>query len=115
MMAGYFFHDVNAKLNYDFGDKNKLYISGYFGRDKFYMSERDIDYVQKAGLFWQNGTGTVRWNHLFTHKIFSNLSFIFSDYTMKIYSKQKTIPRYTICIIPQESETIRLNTTLRMS
>lgn len=89
MMAGYFFHDVNAKLNYDFGDKNKLYISGYFGRDKFYMSERDIDYVQKAGLFWQNGTGTVRWNHLFTHKIFSNLSFIFSDYTMKIYSKQK--------------------------
>lgn len=89
MNAGYFFYDFNAKLNYDFGDKNKLYASGYFGKDKFYMSEKDYNLNMKAGLFWQNATGTIRWNHLFTNKIFSNLSFIFSDYTMKIYTQEK--------------------------
>ena len=87
--AGYYFYDLNAKVNYDFGDKNKLYLSGYFGRDKFYMSDQSEDYVNKAGLFWQNGTGTLRWNHLFTNKLFSNLSYIFSDYTMQIYMKEK--------------------------
>lgn len=87
--VGYYFYDLNAKLNYDFGDKNKLYVSGYFGRDKFYMSNKERDYNTKAGLFWQNGTGTLRWNHLFTNKLFSNLSYIFSDYTMKIYMKEK--------------------------
>lgn len=88
LSAGYYFYDLNAKLNYDFGDKNKLYVSGYFGRDKFYLSEKEKDYSTKVGLFWQNGTGTMRWNHLFTNKLFSNLSFIFSDYTMKIYMKE---------------------------
>jgi len=87
--TGYYFYDLNAKVNYDFGDKNKLYVSGYFGRDKFYMSDQSEDYLSKAGLFWQNGTGTLRWNHLFTNKLFSNLSYIFSDYTMKIYMKEK--------------------------
>jgi hypothetical protein len=70
LSAGYYFYDLNAKLNYDFGDKNKLYVSGYFGRDKFYLSEKEKDYSTKVGLFWQNGTGTMRWNHLFTNKLF---------------------------------------------
>lgn len=87
--TGYFFYDLNAKLNYDFGDKNKLYVSGYFGRDKFYMSNYEKDYSSKAGLFWQNGTGSLRWNHLFSNRLFSNLSYIYSDYTMKIYMTEK--------------------------
>ena len=83
--GGYFFYDLNAKFNYDFGDKNKLFISGYFGRDKFYMKMKDSYEDSEMGLFWQNGTATARWNHLFSNQLFSNLSFIFSSYNMKIY------------------------------
>ena len=97
-MAGYFFLDLNAKFNYDFGDKNKLYVSGYWGRDKFYMSGKELDYddnyTYKAGMYWQNGAAIARWNHLFSNKLFSNLSFIFSDYTMDIYSKQSYLDEF---------------------
>jgi outer membrane receptor for ferrienterochelin and colicin len=86
---GYYFYDLNAKVNYDFGNKDKLYVSGFFGRDKFSMSSKYNEDSHKSryesGLFWQNGIATVRWNHLFFSKLFSNLSFIFSDYTMKIF------------------------------
>ena len=91
--AGYYFFDLNAKFNYDFGDKNKLYVSAYFGRDKFHLEEFFKDEGEKEkykmGLYWQNATATARWNHQFTSSLFSNLSFIFSDYTMDIYDKYK--------------------------
>lgn len=93
--AGYYFFDLNAKMNFDFGRKDKLYISSYFGRDKFHISEsiRNDGIVMsdkyKAGLFWQNATATARWNHVFSNKIFSNMSFVFSDYEMNNYVKYK--------------------------
>lgn len=87
LSVGYFFFDLNGKLNYDFGDKDKLFISGYWGRDKFYMNEKWDDEINKMGLYWQNGTASVRWNHIFSNKLFSNLSFIFNDYKMDIYNK----------------------------
>ena len=83
---GYYFYDLNAKFNYDFGDKDKLFVSGYFGRDKFYMriKEKSDEGSQKiiSDMYWQNGIATIRWNHLFFNKLFSNMSFVFSDYTM---------------------------------
>ena len=91
--AGYYFFDLNAKFNWEVNPKNKLFVSAYFGRDKFHMSdtysEPNSKYKEtnKMGLFWQNATATARWNHLFTNKIFSNLSFIFNDYKMDIYDK----------------------------
>ena len=92
--AGYYFFDLNAKFNYDISDKNKLYVSAYFGRDKFHLEEYDNTDGEKdkykMGLYWQNATATARWNHLFTSNLFSNLSFIFSDYTMDIYDKFKS-------------------------
>jgi len=92
--AGYYFYDLNAKVNYDFSPRNKVYLSGYFGRDKFHVTTRDYydnndNYQSKAGLYWQNATGTLRWNHLFTSRIFSNTSLIFSRYNLKIYSLEK--------------------------
>jgi len=87
--AGYFFYDINAKVNYDFGNKNKLFLSAYFGRDKFYAEELE-DNSSKNGLYWQNATTTLRWNHLFSNKIFSNTSVIFSDYTLKLYAEEKS-------------------------
>ena len=72
-----YFYDLNAKLNYSFGDKDRLYVSGYFGRD-----------VLKAGnsfgLDWGNATGTIRWNHIFSNKLFSNTSFIVSNFNYNI-------------------------------
>lgn len=88
--AGYYFFDLNGKFNYNISAKDKIYVSAYFGRDKFHLAEswRDEGDMEKfgVGLFWQNATATARWNHVFTNKIFSNLSAIFSDYKMNTYS-----------------------------
>ena len=89
--TGYFFYDFNAKINYDFGRKNKLYLSGYFGKDKFYINEYKDSYKENTGFRWGNATGTLRWNHLFTNKLFSNASAIYSNYSFGIYDKYKDI------------------------
>ncbi|WP_031428873.1 TonB-dependent receptor [Flavimarina sp. Hel_I_48] len=68
-----YFYDLNTKVNYKVNDNNNLYLSGYFGRDVFDISER---FVNTYG----NTTLNLRWNHLFSDKIFSNLSLIYSDY-----------------------------------
>lgn len=68
-----FFYDFNAKINYKINDKDKLFISGYFGRDKF-------DFAGLFGNSWGNKTATIRWNHLFNKKLFCNQTFIYSDF-----------------------------------
>jgi len=70
--SAYFF-DLNTKLNYNINDKNSIFLSGYFGRDVFSVSE---SFVNTYG----NAVGNFRWNHLFSDKLFSNLSLIYSDY-----------------------------------
>lgn len=87
---GYYFYDLNAKINYDFGRKNKIYLSGYFGNDKFSMKTNNNYYNHDIGFRWGNGTGTLRWNHLFTNKLFSNTSAIFSNYTFRIFDIYQT-------------------------
>ncbi|HUX55813.1 MAG TPA: TonB-dependent receptor [Bacteroidales bacterium] len=67
-----YFYDLNAKLNYKIDDNNRIYLSGYFGKDDFGF--RDI------GMGWGNSTGTLRWNHLFGNKLFSNTTLIYSNY-----------------------------------
>ncbi|WP_128547571.1 TonB-dependent receptor [Larkinella soli] len=87
-IAGYYFYDLNAKVNYDFGPKNKLYLSGYFGQDRFYA--RDRKEGVNIGLNWGNATGTLRWNHLFSDKLFANTSLIFSNYKFQISSDEES-------------------------
>ena len=69
-----FFYDLNAKINYKISDKDRLYLSGYAGADRFIFGD---DFTS----FWGNKTLTLRWNHLFGPKLFSNFSGIYSDYT----------------------------------
>lgn len=88
---GYYFYDLNAKINYDFGAKNKLYLSGYFGRDRFHVREKDKNSIMKSGLNWGNATATLRWNHLINQKLFVNTSFIFSRFNFNIFSEEKEI------------------------
>ena len=68
-----YFYDLNTKLSYNLNEKNTLYLSGYFGRDVF-----DIDNL--FDLAYGNSVANFRWNHLFSNKLFSNLSLIYSDY-----------------------------------
>ena len=67
------FYDLNTKLNYKINDNNNVYLSGYFGRDRFRISEQFINTYGNAFV-------NFRWNHLFSNKLFSNLSLIYSDY-----------------------------------
>ncbi|WP_140938424.1 TonB-dependent receptor [Sphingobacterium lumbrici] len=72
-----YFYDLNAKINYRFNDKNTLYASGYFGKD-------DLGYGDLFSFDWGNATATVRWNHIFNEKLFSNISLIYSDFTYNV-------------------------------
>ncbi|HTI90798.1 MAG TPA: TonB-dependent receptor [Puia sp.] len=72
-----YFYDLNAKLNFTLSHRDKLYVSGYFGRDE--LSSADI-----FGINWGNATATVRWNHSFGPRLFSNTSLIYSDYNYKL-------------------------------
>ena len=89
--VGYYFYDFNAKINYDFGRNNKLYLSGYFGQDKAYLKSKSTDRIDNAGFHWGNSTATIRWNHLFTNKLFSNTSVVFSNYTFGLSDRFKVI------------------------
>ncbi|MCL5246151.1 TonB-dependent receptor [Cellulophaga sp. 20_2_10] len=68
-----YFYDLNTKLNYKINKNNNLYASGYFGRDVFSISN---SFVNTYG----NSVINLRWNHLYSEKLFSNLSLIYSDY-----------------------------------
>ena len=88
--AGYFFYDFNAKANLKLSARDHLYFSGYFGKDKFYADEKTTDYTYKNSIKWGNLTGVARWNHLFTKKIFGNLTAHISDYLFDIKSEDKS-------------------------
>ncbi|MBL4624073.1 MAG: hypothetical protein JKY42_02870, partial [Flavobacteriales bacterium] len=68
-----FFYDVNAKANFTLEEKDRIFISSYTGRDKF-------KFGKDFGLNWGNQTGTIRWNHIYNDKLFSNTSFIGSSF-----------------------------------
>lgn len=75
--AKLYFYDLNVKGNYRINDKNRIYLSGYFGKDV-------LGFANLFGINWGNATGTLRWNHLFSDKLFSNTSLIFSNYNYNI-------------------------------
>ncbi|MBU6168874.1 MAG: TonB-dependent receptor [Bacteroidetes bacterium] len=76
--TNYYFYDLNAKANYIFSEKDRLFFSAYFGRDvlKFRTPGRDFTFDLPYG----NATGTLRWNHLFNNRLFVNTSLIYNDY-----------------------------------
>jgi len=87
---GYFFQDLNAKINHKFSDKDRLYLSFYGGKDKFYSRYEYTDFNgytsrDESGLQWGNIIGAVRWNHLFSRKLFANVTGTFSTYNFDIF------------------------------
>jgi hypothetical protein len=72
-----YFYDVNAKLNYRIDDNNRLFLSAYMGNDVLSM-------LDNINMKFGNKTGTLRWNHIFSPKVFSNFTFIASDYNYQM-------------------------------
>lgn len=77
--ASLYFYDINAKANYHFNDKNTLYFSGYLGKDVLGLKNL-------FGTNWGNTTATLRFNHIFNSRLFSNTSLIYSDYDYTVQS-----------------------------
>ena len=84
--TGYFFYDLNAKVNWRVSDKDRLFLSGYFGRDKFNFTQPDADIL--FAIPWGNATTSLRWNHLFSDKLFMNLTGTFTQYNFEFQGAQ---------------------------
>ncbi len=82
-IPNYYFYDLNTKVNFDLGENDRLYLSGYFGRDVFGFEGDFFNF----DFSWGNKTGTARWNHVFSPKLFHNLTFTYSDYDYNIETK----------------------------
>jgi hypothetical protein len=95
-IAGYFFHDFNAKINYKFSGRDRLYLSFYGGKDKAYGNNKsgsDLQSYQsedKFNLNWGNFVTALRWNHIFTPKLFMNTTATFTKFNYNIGQNSKS-------------------------
>lgn len=92
-VAGYYFYDLNAKVNHKISDKDRLYLSFYSGRDKFYFDLKE-NYSsgsdkQKIGLGWGNITSAIRYNHVWGKRLFSNVTLTYSEYDFTTEGKNE--------------------------
>jgi len=85
--SGYYFYDLTTKINYRLSDKDRIYLSGYFGRDVFNFANSKNGFGIQ--IPWGNATTSLRWNHLFNDKLFMNTSLIFSDYRFEFNLAQQ--------------------------
>jgi hypothetical protein len=92
--AGYYFYDLNAKINHKFSDKSRLYFSSYLGKDKAYIRMKDEysfyqeNYKTEAdnGLYWGNMISMLRYNHVINSKLFANATATYSRYRFNVYA-----------------------------
>lgn len=85
--VGYYFYDLNAKVNHKISNKDRIFFSIYGGRDKFYFNERftqlnDFEDYTDTGLGWGNITAAFRWNRQWQPKLFSNTTLTYSGYNL---------------------------------
>ncbi|RFS19597.1 TonB-dependent receptor [Chitinophaga silvatica] len=84
--SGYFFYDLNAKVNFKLSEKDHIYLSGYTGKDVFSFHNGDRSFDIK--IPWGNTTATLRWNHVFNSKLFINTSLIYNKYKFQVSALQ---------------------------
>lgn len=84
--SGYYFYDLNLKLNYRLGPKDRIFLSGYYGKDQFTFGSKEDNF--KVEMPWGNGIAALRWNHQFSSKLFMNVITSFSDYQFSFGSAQ---------------------------
>ena len=99
-VLGYYFYDLNAKINHKFSEKDHVYFSLYTGEDKFYYKVKPYSYLydgvlyedkMEADLAWGNVTSALRWNHQFNNKLFGNFTATYSHYNFHISNYQESI------------------------
>lgn len=85
--SGYYFYDLNAKMNYILGKNDRIYLSGYLGKDVFTFknSERTFN----INVPWGNKTASLRWNHQFSNKLFVNTTLLYNDYNFTFNGDQQ--------------------------
>jgi hypothetical protein len=84
--SGYYFYDFNLKANYRLGKRDKLFLSGYYGKDQFIFGNKKDDFSVR--MPWGNAIAAIRWNHIFNSKLFMNLTGTFTDYLFSFNSEQ---------------------------
>ncbi|MCU7550842.1 TonB-dependent receptor [Chitinophagaceae bacterium LB-8] len=84
--SGYYFYDLNAKVNYRFSAKDRLYLSGYLGKDVFDYNNLKRSF--NANIPWGNSTATLRWNHVFSPKLFANTTLVYNNYKFRFAAAQ---------------------------
>jgi len=97
--AGYYFYDLNFKVNHIINSRNRIYASSYMGDDKAYSKFEDFyvsgnertDYKEEYGLRWGNVITALRWNRVLTPKLFANLTSTFSRYRFDVFSEYEEI------------------------
>lgn len=100
--GGYYFYDLNAKINHKFSDKSRLYLSSYLGNDRAYFGDKGTstswvnnnpvkyaDHSSEFGLGWGNIITALRWNYLFNSKLFSNTTLTYSKYNFDVYNEEE--------------------------
>ena len=87
--TGYYFYDLNGKVNYRISDKDRIFLSRqYLGQDVFDLNDDEQGIAFTNSIKWGNSTGSLRWNHVFGPKLFSNTSLIFSNYKSEFDASQ---------------------------
>jgi TonB dependent receptor/CarboxypepD_reg-like domain/TonB-dependent Receptor Plug Domain len=84
--SGYYFYDLNLKMNFILSSKDRLFISGYFGRDQFDFKNSGRSF--STSIPWGNATASVRWNHIFSKKLFANTTLVYNDYDFSLAGSQ---------------------------
>jgi hypothetical protein len=87
--SGYYFYDLNAKVNFRFSEKDRVYVSGYFGRDVFDFVNQKRSF--RTNIPWGNSTATLRWNHVFNRRLFANTTAVYNDYRFRFTASQDNL------------------------
>ncbi len=87
--SGYYFYDLNTKINYRFSEKDRIYLSGYFGNDVFDFKNSRRSF--SANIPWGNATATLRWNHVFNRKLFANTTLVYNKYKFAFNASQQDL------------------------
>ncbi|HEX8327265.1 MAG TPA: TonB-dependent receptor [Hymenobacter sp.] len=94
LTAGYYFYDLNGKLNWKLGARDRLYLSGYLGYDEFYADDETTSsngnyYKQESALGWGNRIAALRWNHVVNDRLFMNTHLTYTRYQFDVGVKQE--------------------------
>lgn len=112
-IAGYYFYDLNGKINHKFSNRDRVYLSGYFGNDDAYsrfsenyeLDDHSVSSEDEFRLAWGNIIAAARWNHVFNPKFFSNLTLTYSRYRFDV-SQYYAEERIYVDSVDSEEESI---------